>query len=124
MQKLQIKEEILVVAALLALGTLAIMPGVIAGSALTDAKQAPNVVTQVTLAYCGYKSDWFRDGGRFADCARDLWIPDIPVAIGSTVGAGYGLVEIGRRVGDRSLVRAGVRIARIGGIWGWGIAAA
>ncbi len=101
---------------------LAIIPGMIAGSALTDAKQVPNVVTQVSLAYCGYKSGWFRDGGRFADCMVNLWIPDIPVAIGATVGAGYGLVEIGRGVRDESLVRAGVRIARIGGAWGWGIA--
>jgi hypothetical protein len=52
----------------------------------------------------------------------DLWIPDIPVAIGATVGVGVGLVEIGVRVKDQSLVRAGVRIARIGGLWGWGIA--
>jgi hypothetical protein len=34
MQKLQIKEEIMAVAALLALGMLAIIPGMIAGSAL------------------------------------------------------------------------------------------
>jgi hypothetical protein len=55
MQKLQIKEEIMAVAALLALGMLAIMSGLIAGSALTkSAKQVPNVATQVSAAYCGY----------------------------------------------------------------------
>jgi len=59
MQKLQIKEEIMAVAALLALGMLAIMPGLIAGSALTTStKQVPNVVTQVSFAYCGYSSGW------------------------------------------------------------------
>ena len=36
---------------MLVLGMLAIIPGMIAGSALTDAKQAPNVVTQVSFAY-------------------------------------------------------------------------
>ncbi len=124
MHKLQIREEIMAVAALLALGTLAIMTSMIASYVLMK-PSVPHysVDTQVSLGYCGYKSGWFSDGGNFADCMVSLWIPDIPVGIGSTVGTGVGLVEIGRRVSDQSLVRAGVRIARIGGIWGWGIAA-
>jgi len=124
MQKLQIKEEIMAVAALLALGMLAIMPGLIAGSALTTStKQVPNVVTQVSVAYCGYKSGWFNDWGKFADCMMDLWFPKIPVAIASAVGAGAGLVQIGKTVGSWALINAGVRIAGFAGIWGWGIAA-
>jgi hypothetical protein len=112
------------VAALLALGTLVIMTSMIASYVLMKPSvQHSSVGTQVSLGYCGYKSDGFSDWGKFADCMVDLWIPDIPVAIGSTVGTGVGLVEVGRRVSDRSLIRAGVRVARIGGIWGWGIAA-
>jgi hypothetical protein len=102
---------------------LAIMSGLIVSYVLMKPSvQHYNVGTQVSLGYCGYKSGWFSDLGRFADCMVDLWIPDIPVAIGATVGAGAGLVQIGRWVGDYSLIRAGVRIARFGGIWGWGIA--
>jgi len=56
-QKLQIKEEIMAMAASLALGTLAMMPGLIAGTALTkSANQVPNVVTQATVGYCLYMS--------------------------------------------------------------------
>jgi len=45
------------VAASLALGTLAMMPGLIAGTALTkSANQVPNVVTQATIGYCLYMS--------------------------------------------------------------------
>jgi hypothetical protein len=74
MQKLQIKEEMMAVVALLALGMLAIMPGLIAGSALTkSAKQVPNVVTQVSAAYCAYKSGL--DGDRFKECMIDFWAP-------------------------------------------------
>jgi hypothetical protein len=53
MQKLQIKEEMMAVVALLALGMLAIIPGTIAGSALTkSAKQVPNVeVPNAVLLY-------------------------------------------------------------------------
>jgi hypothetical protein len=124
MQKLPIKEEIMAVAALLALGTLAIMTSMIASYALMKpAVQHYNVGTQVSVGYCGYKSGWFSDGGKFADCMVDLWIPKIPAGIGAAVGTGAGLVQIGKTVGSWALIRAGVRIAGFAGIWGWGIAA-
>ena len=108
----------------MALGMLAIMPGLIAGPALMKpAVQHYNVGTQVSVGYCGYKSGWFSDWGGFADCMVDLWIPKIPVAIAGAVGAGAGLVQIGKTVGEYALIRAGVRIARIAGIWGWVIGA-
>jgi len=110
------------VAALLALGTLAIMTSMIVSYALMKPSvQHYNVGTQVSLAYCGFRSGG--DLGRFADCMVSLWFPNIPVAIGSAVGTGVGLVQIGRWVGDRRLIEAGVRIARFAGIWVWGIAA-
>ncbi len=58
-------------AALLALGMLAITPGMIAGSVLTDAKQVPNVVTQVSAATCAYISggDW----DNFGKCMAGFW---------------------------------------------------
>jgi hypothetical protein len=49
---------------------------------------------------------------------------NIPTGIGAAVGAGAGLVEIGKVAGERALISAGVRIARIAGIWGWVVAAA
>ena len=112
------------VVALLALGTLAIMTSMIVSYALMKPSvQHYNVGTQVSLGYCGYKSGWFNDLGRFADCMVSLWFPNIPVAIASAVGTGAGLVQIGRWVGSWALIRAGVRIAGFAGIWGWGIAA-
>jgi hypothetical protein len=65
------------VAALLALGMLAIIPGMIAGSTLTkSAKQVPNVevpnvVTQVSAAACAYISDGNWDG--FGKCMAGIW---------------------------------------------------
>jgi len=110
---------------LLALGTLAIMTGMIVSySLMKPSIQHYSVCTQVSLGYCGYKSGGFSDGGEFADCMVNLRIANIPVAIGAAVGTVVGLVEMGRWVGDRSLIRAGVRVARFGGIWGWVVAAA
>jgi hypothetical protein len=59
---------------------LAIIPGMIAGSALTkSANQIPNVGTQVTSTYCAYKIGGFRnwDWGRFGECMADMWVPFI-----------------------------------------------
>jgi hypothetical protein len=112
-------------AASLALGALAMMPGLIAGSALMKpVVQHYNVGTQVSVGYCGYKSGWFSDGGKFADCMVDLWIPKIPTGIAAAVGTGAGLVKVGKTVGSWALIRAGVRIAGFAGIWGWVVAAA
>jgi hypothetical protein len=67
MQKLQINEEIMAVAALLALGTLAIMTSMIVSYVLMKPPiQHYDVGTQVSLGYCAYKSDWFRDGGEIS----------------------------------------------------------
>jgi hypothetical protein len=66
----------------MALGTLAMMPSLIAGSALTkSAKQVPNVGTQVSAAACGYVS-----GGNlneFGKCMVLLWTS---VAMGVGIG--------------------------------------
>jgi hypothetical protein len=100
-QKLQIKEEIMAVAASLALGMLAMTPGLIAGSALTEsANQVPNVGTQVSTAYCAYKSGL--DGDRFKECMIDFWTPvsvatiisapDLPSRIWATLRLGFQAV--------------------------------
>jgi hypothetical protein len=105
MQKLQIKEEIMAVAALLALGMLAIMSGLIASSALTkSANQVPNVVTQATFAYCGYMS--FTGASSFGGC---LWETLFPA--GAAVGfyAGSNLATVG----------AGHLVAKVSARWGW-----
>ncbi len=95
--------------ALLALGVLAIISGMIAGSALTDAKQVPNVGTQVSAAYCAYKSSTGRES--FRECMIDLWVP-VSVAV----------IVSNRDIID-SIVRTGVRTARLGGLKGLGVAA-
>jgi hypothetical protein len=104
MQKLQIKEEIMAVAALLALGMLAIIPGMIAGSALTkSAEQVPNVGTQVSAAYCAYKSGL--DGGRFRECMIDFWTP---VGVATIIAAPNlpGKVWATIRLGFQAVVRS------------------
>jgi hypothetical protein len=110
MQKLQIKEEIMAVAALLALGMLAIIPGMIAGSALTkSAKQVPNVVTRVSAAVCGYLTggDW----GEFGKCMLGLWTP---VAIAGAISVHGNIINI---------MRAFVSFVRTHP-WGLGVAVA
>ena len=109
MQKLQIKEEIMAVAALLALGMLAMMPGLIAGSALTkSAKQVPNVVTQISAAYCGYTS---YTGGSFWGCMRDIWIPTGTI-LGTSAGIGAAYVKAGETLGSWRLIMIGLRFLR------------
>jgi len=77
------------VAALLALGMLAIIPGMIAGSVLTkSAKQVPNVevpnvVTQVAGAICAYHSGWLSDPIRFGGCM-----------VAATLPAGYAVGRV------------------------------
>jgi len=115
MQKLQIKEEIMAVAALLALGMLAMMPGLIAGSALTKSvKQVPNVGTQISVAYCGYKSGGFSnwDWGRFGECMLDIWAP---------AGVATALMARGSIT---TIVRTVTSFLKGGGFWGLGIAVA
>jgi len=118
-QKLQIKEEIMAVAVLLALGTLAMMPGLIAGSALTTfTKQAPNVVTQASFIYCSYRSDWWSDWGEFGSCM--LAIAGPPSALiyildrkgRSDLREGRHTVRDGKELRERELVRAGRQLVR------------
>jgi len=71
------------VATLLALGMLAAMPGVTAGSVLTKPViQHHNIGAQASAVYCGYKSGWFSDWGTFVEYV----LPYSPIPIG--VGAG------------------------------------
>ncbi len=92
-------------AALLALGMLAIMSGLIAGTALTKSvNQVPNVVTQATFAYCGYMSLTGASsfGGRLWETLRP---------------AGFGIGLYGSS--NLATVGAGHLVARIGARWGW-----
>jgi hypothetical protein len=119
MQKLQIKEEIMAVAALLALGMLVMMPGLIAGSALTvSAKQVPNVGTQISAAYCGYTS--YTGGNSFWGCMRDIWIPTGTI-LGTSAGIGTAYVKAGETLGSWRLIMTGLRFLRFSG---WGFVAA
>ena len=119
MQKLQIKEEIMAVATLLALGMLAMMPGLIAGSALTkSAKQAPNVGTQVSTAYCGYTS--YTDGSSFWDCMEEIWIPTGTI-LGTAAGIGVAYVTAGVELESLSLIMTGLSFLRFSA---WGFVAA
>ena len=117
MPKLQIKEEIMVVAALLALGMLAIIPGMIAGSALTkSAKQAPNVGTQASAAYCGVTS--YIDGSSFWDCMEDIWVPT-----GAILGTAAAIGAAAIMSGVEDLVTIGVALVRFSA-WGFVVAVA
>ncbi len=84
---------------------LAIIPGVTAGSTLTDAKQAPNVVTQVSAAYCGYTS--YTGGSSLLDCMRDIWIP-MGTILGTSAGIGVVHVTAGEKLGSWRLIRTGL----------------
>jgi len=83
---------------------LAIMPGLTAGSALTTStKQASNVGTQVSAAYCAYKSNW--DWGRFGECMIDFWTP---VGVATIIAAPDlpGKVWAAVRLGFQAVVRS------------------
>jgi hypothetical protein len=96
------------VTALLALGMLAIMPGMIAGSALTDAKQVSNVVTQVSFAYCGYIA---ATGGSFLGCMGEFWIPSGAI-LGTSTAIGASYVKAGKELDSWRLIRTGLRYLR------------
>ncbi len=105
MQKLQIKEEIMAVAALLALGMLAITLGLIADSALTKStNQVPNVVTQIIVGYCLYSS--FTGATSFGGCLQEAVAPGL-----ANIG-GYGTTVI-------TAIGGGHLVAWIGSRWGW-----
>jgi hypothetical protein len=94
---------------------LAMMPGMTAGSALTkSAKQAPNVCTQASFAYCGVTS--YIDGSSFWDCMEDIWVPTSAI-LGT--GAAIGAAAIMSGVED--LVTMGITIVRFSA---WGFVAA
>ncbi len=83
---------------------LAITPDMIAGSTLTDAKQVPNVATQISAAYCGYIG---ATGGSFLDCMRDVWIPTGTI-LGTSAGIGVVHVTAGEKLGSWRLIRTGL----------------
>ena len=67
---------------------LAITPGLIAGSALTTStKQVPNVVTQVSFAYCGYSSGWWSDWDSFGKCMAGIWGIGITYSVAKQPGS-------------------------------------
>ncbi len=106
---------------LLALDMLAMMPGLIAGSALTTStNQVPNVVTQVSVAYCGYSSGWWSDLGRFGICMLGIWAPTGSILYmldrkgRSDLREGRQTVRDGKELRDRELVRIGRQLARSG----------
>jgi hypothetical protein len=112
------------VATLLALGMLAIMPGMIAGSVLTKpAIQHHNIGAQASAAYCGYRSGWFSDLWGWGRCMYDLWIPDLTLTFTGLVAAADGVTAIGERVGSWCLIRTGLRLLRFTG-WGFIVAVA
>jgi hypothetical protein len=112
------------VVALLALGMLAIIPGTIAGSALTkSAKQVPNVevpnvATQISAAYCGYITggDW----GQFGSCMMSMLIPTELYFLGSmakggaTIWLGKKVTEWGVKRGFEDIVSIGKSLVRTG----------
>ena len=107
----------MVVAALLALGMLAIIPGMIAGSALTkSAKQAPNVGTQASAAYCGVTS--YIDGSSFWDCMEDIWVPT-----GAILGTAAAIGAAAIISGVEDLATIGVALVRFSA-WGFVVAVA
>ena len=93
------------VATLLALDMLAITPGMIAGSALTDARQVPNVVTQVSAAYCSYIA---ATGGSFLGCMREFWIPTGTI-LGTAAAIGVARIKAGEILGSWRLIKTGLR---------------
>jgi hypothetical protein len=107
----------------MALVMLAMMPGLIAGSALTKStKQASNVATQASILYCAYQSGWFSNLGQFGGCMWDIWVPKGFTSIGAwvatsraMVGGGKELVELGEKMGRWSFIRMGEAIAKWGG---------
>jgi len=107
------------VAALLALGMLAIMPGLIAGSALTkSAEQVPNVGTQASAAYCGYTS--YTGGSSFWDCMADIWLPTEFFTLGmmakgyAGIKIGEKVTQIGTKLGDLTIVEMGKTLIKTG----------
>jgi len=100
------------VAALLALGMVAIIPGIIAGSALTDARQVPNVATQVSVAYCGYTA---ATGGSFLGCMGEFWIPAGAI-LGTSAGIGAAYVTAGHMLDSWRLIQKGLGFLKFSGV--------
>jgi hypothetical protein len=105
---------------------LALVPGLITDSTLTkSANQVPNVATQVSAAYCAYRSGWLSDLGLFGLCFAVTVFPEGFIAerlycMGQNkIRDGVQLFLTGRseNVGTivelgMSLIRSGVRLVR------------
>jgi hypothetical protein len=83
---------------------LALVPGLITDSALTDANQVPNVVTQATFGYCLYMS--YTGANSLGRC---LWETLLPAGAYTLLmmSTGYAGVVMGERA------------ARISAKWRW-----
>ena len=91
---------------------LAMMPGMTAGSALTEsAKQVPNVVTQISAAYCGYIG---ATGGSFLGCMGEIWLPTGAI-LGTSAGIGVAYITAGKALGSWRLIRTGLRFLGFSG---------
>jgi hypothetical protein len=105
---------------------LAIIPGMIAGSALTkSAKQVPNVevpnvVTQASAAYCAYRSGWLSDLNLFGTCMAVTALPAGGLGYyiyrmgKDQIRDGDQVIRTGRRVNDRTIVELGKSLVRSG----------
>ncbi len=120
-RKTRLKTKKHLKAALLALGMLAIIPGMIVGSALTEsAKQVPNVVTQVSVAYCGYSSGWWSDLGRYGSCMVGIVVPTGFILYildrrgDKALDRGLRTVREGKELRDREIQRRGRQLVRSG----------
>jgi hypothetical protein len=92
---------------------LAMMPGMIAGSALTEsAKQVPNVGTQISAAYCGYTS--YTGGNSFWGCMQEIWVPTGTI-LGTSAGIGIACITAGKALGSWRLIRTGLRFLGFSG---------
>jgi hypothetical protein len=92
---------------------LSLMQGMIADSALTkSAKQVPNVVTQISAAYCGYTS--YTGGNSFWGCMQDIWVPTGTI-LGTSASIGVAYVTAGKALGSWRLIRTGLRFLGFSG---------
>ncbi len=92
---------------------LAIIPGMIAGSTLTEsAKQVPNVVTQVSLAYCGYTA---ATGGSFLGCMGEFWLPSGAI-LGTSAAIGASYIKAGKELDSWRLIMKGLRYLRFSSV--------
>ncbi len=93
---------------------LAIIPSMSAGFAFTEsAKHVPNVVTQVSAAYCGYIGA--TGGNSFLDCMRDIWIPSVSI-LGTSTAIGASDIKAGKELEMWSLIKTGLSFLKFSAV--------